>query len=201
MKFLNKISFQDGIKNKKLSRLVLDNNFSPIVYQAPRSPTLANKNANPINSPQPTPVNLADISESVEKFLNDLNGTDDESMSASVCADTSLTNVSLTDLTSLMARTGFQGQTMFDLNITDVLQNNRSDTNGGQDVVDDLENLLQKLESVFQSFSEDPLSSNLRKNPSVFNNDAVIIGQIVSEIGDQLETFAHHYRDGLAHHH
>lgn len=184
--------------------MVLDNNFSPIVYQAPRSPATSSQNANQAkmtNSPQPAPAILTDISESVEKFLQDLNGTDDESMGASVCADSSLTNVSLADLTSLMARTGFQGQTLLDLNITDVLQSNRSETNGGQDVVDDLENLLQKLESVFQSFSEDPMSSNLRKNPSVFNNDAVIIGQIVSEIGDQLETFAHHYRDGLAHHH
>ena len=31
-----------------------------------------------------------------------------------------------------------------------------------------------------------------------FNNDAVIIGQIVSEIGDQLDAFAHHYRDSIA---
>jgi len=185
------------MKSKKLSRLVLDNNFSPIVYQAPRSPT--NTDSEQLtHSPQFQPAVCGDI---VEKYLESLNSFDNESLALSACADASLTYVSLTDLTSLMARTGFQGQSLLDLNITEVLQNNRSDSTGGQDVMDDLENLLQKLESVFQSFSEDLTSSNLRKNPSVFNNDAVIIGQIVSEIGDQLETFAHHYRDGIAHLH
>jgi hypothetical protein len=33
----------------------------------------------------------------------------------------SLSNVSLADLTSLLAKTGFHGQTKFDLNVTEVL--------------------------------------------------------------------------------
>ena len=61
--------------------------------------------------------------------------------------------------------------------------------------MDDLEGLLQRLEDVFQSFHDPSLA---KKNTFAYNNDAVIIGQIVSEIGDQLDTFAHHYRDSIA---
>ena len=109
-----------------------------------------------------------------------------------------MSNVSLADLTSLLAKTGFHGQTKLDLNVTEALMGlglDQTSSRPGADIMDDLEGLLQKLEDVFQSFHDASLA---KKSTLAFNNDAVIIGQIVSEIGDQLDAFAHHYRDSIA---
>ena len=135
-----------------------------------------------------------DVSAAVDTYLND-----DDEMKTFEDDPQTLSNVSLADLTSLLAKTGFHGQTKLDLNVTDVLQQNVCQTElgsvSGMDVMEDLEGLLQRLEDVFQSFHDPSLA---KKNTFAYNNDAVIIGQIVSEIGDQLEAFAHHYRDSIA---
>ncbi len=133
-----------------------------------------------------------DVSAAVDTYLND-----DDEMKTFEDDPQTLSNVSLADLTSLLAKTGFHGQTKLDLNVTDVLQQKvcQTEHGSGLDVMEDLESLLQRLEDVFQSFHDPSLA---KKNTFAYNNDAVIIGQIVSEIGDQLEAFAHHYRDSIA---
>ena len=181
-----------------LHRLALDNNFSPIVFHVPRTPPPARPKPDlqPSNK-QPTFVH--DVSAAVDSLLNAESGDEEfeskDDPLKSYEDQVTLSNVSLADLTSLLAKTGFHGQTKLDLNVTDILGGYQNDSGSGADVLEDLEGLLQKLEDVFQSFHD---ASLVKKNTFAFNNDAVIIGQIVSEIGDQLDAFAHHYRDSIA---
>ena len=186
-----------GLKNKKMSRLAMDNNFSPIVFHIPRTPPPKPK----FDSEPKVPPIVHDVSAAVDSMLVIDSGDDDVDSDThkSFGDQVTLSNVSLADLTSLLAKTGFHGQTKLDLNVTEALSGYGFDHQGasrtGADMMDDLEGLLQKLEDVFQSFRDASLP---KRSTFAFNNDAVIIGQIVSEIGDQLDAFAHHYRDSIA---
>ena len=185
-----------GLKNKKMSRLAMDNNFSPIVFHIPRTPPPKPK----FDSESKNPPIIHDVSAAVDNILGADSGDDDQDDEGLKSFDdhVTLSNVSLADLTSLLAKTGFHGQTKLDLNVTEALMGlglDQTSSRPGADIMDDLEGLLQKLEDVFQSFHDASLA---KKSTLAFNNDAVIIGQIVSEIGDQLDAFAHHYRDSIA---
>lgn len=182
--------------NNFFYRLALDNNFSPIVFQVPRTPPPARPKPDLASNQNPV---VHDVSAAVDSLLNPDSGDEEfeskDDALKSYQDQVTLSNVSLADLTSLLAKTGFHGQTKLDLNVTEILAGYQNDSGSGADVLEDLEGLLQKLEDVFQSFHD---ASLVKKNTFAFNNDAVIIGQIVSEIGDQLDAFAHHYRDSIA---
>ena len=201
---------------KQLTLMALDKNFSPIIFRQPAAPKTD------------ILVPSMDLSTVVDELLedkvdnNEVNGNDEIQDELP-----SLSAVSMGDLTSLLAKTGhvmhMQQQSAngnADLNITESLElaNENGTENFGEDIMEEMENLMIKLENVFQSFRDPALVTKTQKSSSTANlrrsgssvlsiggaqkcsknagHDAVIVGQIVSEISDQLDAFASHlHRD------
>ena len=103
----------------------------------------------------------------------------------------SLSVVSVGDLTSLLSKTG-KCELPNDLNITEALSGNYPENN--EDIMNELESLMTRLDNVFNSFHD---SSYLTTNSSsrLHKGLNLEIGQLVSEIGDQLYAFTHNNRN------
>lgn len=194
------------LHKKKLSRLALDNNFSPIVFQVPKTP-----NNIKIGEPKPVPPPVFDESLAVESMLNgESESVVDGSKTKFLLEDgpntPNLSKVTLGDLTSLLAKTGHH-QTLTDqeLNITQQLaENDISNAAEGVDeegdIMEELEHLMLRLEDVFATFRDPslikksmPIMTSSGNLVSATETDPAIIGQIVAEISDQIHAAISHH--------
>ena len=188
---------------KKLSRLALDNNFSPIVPCGKPTAGVLQENISkkmPVNAP------VFDETILVDTLLDN-----DENIIESIdsLGSPTLSKVHMGDITSFLAKTGVHQQVIFDahtnctnkidncvlfqnfetdLQITKMLLTKEEEealANCNGDLMEEMEQIMTKMETAFATL-KDPKLVRKKSQSNLALNDAAAIVQLVAEISDQI---------------
>ena len=173
---------------KKLSRLALDSNFSPIqalAFNNPKSMLQENKRIIAVNTP------VFDESVIVDTLLNE----EEEDLPPLIEAGSpsSISKINMSDITSFMAKTGFHHDYAGDLNITKQLMTPEEEEElfenfGNGDLMEEMEKIMVKMDEVMATFKDPSLlkkSHQLSGSQSnLLEQDPAVICRLVAEISD-----------------
>ena len=187
---------------KKLSRLALDNNFSPIVPCGKPTAGVLQENISkkmPVNAP------VFDETILVDTLLDN-----DENIIESIdsLGSPTLSKVHMGDITSFLAKTGVHQQVILvahnftykidncvlfqnfeaDLQITKMLLTKEEEealANCNGDLMEEMEQIMTKMETAFATL-KDPKLVRKKSQSNLALNDAAAIVQLVAEISDQI---------------
>ena len=163
---------------KKLSRLALDSNFSPIAFRVQENKRLAAA----VNTP------VFDESVIVDTLLNE---DSEELPPMEVSGSPTLTKINMSDISSFMAKTGFHYNESMDMNITKQLltpeEEEALQSNG--DLMEETEKIMIKLDEVMEMFKNPSLvktinSASCQFQPNLHEQDPTVICRLVAEISD-----------------
>ena len=179
--------------------------FSPIVLGS--AVPNANSPKTPKEMTKAQALDFTDVNLLRESGNGGKNGTHRSEMASNVLP--SLSELSMGDLTSLLVKTGKVMPDPHDLerlNITEQLHRGQSaevtDMVVDEDVMEEMELLMVRLDRVFGSFKDDQGAEggpNLRPSTSSSAllrppRDTQAVGGIVSELADQIHTFTYQFR-------
>ena len=168
---------------KKLSRLALDSNFSPIALASfQTNPKVENKRIIAVNTP------VFDESVIVDTLLNE------EEEDNNLIDQGSISKINMSDITSFMAKTGFHHHGNHDyaadLNITKQLMTPEEEEEllenfGNGDLMEEIEKIMVKMDAVMATFKDPSLLKKSQLSQSnLLEQDPAVISRLVAEISD-----------------